>query len=107
MDLLLNHQLLRASLATWREAIVMTTEPADGRRAAGNLQELVQVLRGAIQKTDGCLAVLTACEVQPAHKGAFDELVSELRTFKAWLEQGLMAASVMKTGQTSVGGDRA
>lgn len=100
MDLLLNHELLRGSLATWREAIVMTTQPADGRRAAGGLQELVPMLRGGIQKIDGCLAVLTACAVKPADKETFDQLVSELRAFRAWLEQGLMAASIMKTGAT-------
>lgn len=96
MDLLLNHELLRSSLATWREAIVMTTQPADGRRAAGSPQELVPVLLGAVQKTDGCLAVLTACEVQSADKGALDELVSELRDFKKWLEEGLTATNIMQ-----------
>lgn len=78
----------------------MTTQPADGRRGAGSPLELVPVLRGALQKIDGCLAVLTACEVQPADEATFDELVSELRDFKKWLAQGLTAASIVKTGQT-------
>lgn len=57
------------------------------------------MLRGALQKIDGCLTVLTACEVKPADKGTFAQLVSELRAFRAWLEQGLTAASIMKSGE--------
>jgi hypothetical protein len=83
MDLLLNHELLRGSLATWQQAIMMTIGPAPLPRGTDSLQELVRVLLGAIQKIDGCLAVLTSCEVQPADKGPFDELVSLLNNWSA------------------------
>lgn len=97
MRLVLDYELLRNSLAAWREAIHMATGESVAPRETNRLGELERMLSLAIQKVDGCLAVLTICEADDADARSFDSLVGELRTFRTWLEQGLSAVRMMRT----------
>lgn len=97
MRLLLNQELLRSSLSLWREAIVLTTETSRALRPTENVAEVARLMFGAAQKVDGCLAFLSACEVEPVQKDSFDSIVAELRDFSSWLKQGLAATTIMET----------
>lgn len=75
----------------------MSTGQSLAPREESSLAELERLLSGALQKVDGCLAVLTICDVNDADAQKFNSLLDECRVFRAWLEQGLTAARMMGT----------
>jgi hypothetical protein len=96
INLTLDPDVVLRVLRTWRAATLMTRRRSPPRRDS-EARMLAASMAGAAERVDGFLMLLHSCSAAPDHAGELARLVTELREFKAWAEQGKYAAQLLQT----------
>lgn len=90
-----DEQQLRASLATWQEALNMRRPALAGPSSKDHADSLARV----DQTLAGCLAVLQACTSADEDIGAMRSLQDELQELRQWIRETRCALDVIAHAQ--------
>jgi hypothetical protein len=97
VKLVLDPQVVLSELETWRDATLMTRRRSVLRRDSEPRVAAAR-MAGAAERVEGLLMLLNACSTElPEDAGELEQLVAQLREFKAWVQQAQYAAQLLQT----------
>jgi hypothetical protein len=96
INLALDPELVLRELTTWRDATLMTRRRGAPRRES-EPRMLAGSMSGAAERVDGFLMLLQSCTTGAEDASKIAQLVSDLREFRAWVQQGQHAAQLLQS----------